>query len=453
MATDEGAPLSEREIEIVRLVATGATNLQIARELVISVNTVKVHLRNIFAKLGVESRTEATLRAIQRGWVQVGGMVPATTWGVSQEVPPEEPPPASPISWTRRLFLVLAMVVLVVLVVLPQAYTVSEGPLMWLTDRVVEVRQPGPRSTTDRWTTKAQMPTPRSRFAQVAYDGRVYVIGGDTPSGPTGVVEIYDPTRDRWDRGMAKPYPVSNIGAILIDSRIYVPGGYDSTGQITSTLEIYEPCSDTWTVGEALPTPLCAYAIAAYNGSAYLFGGWDGASFTNRAYRYDVQEDTWYEISPLSVARGFAAAVVADGLIYVIGGYDGDTEYDLCEVYDPGKEGSGESPWSRRASLLKSRGGLAVALVERSVYAIGGGLSETLTSSERYDMERYDIVRDTWVPFETPFATQWRTLGASVMDMPNGTMIYAVGGWNGDYLSANEQYQAIFSIYIPGVGD
>jgi DNA-binding NarL/FixJ family response regulator len=59
--------LTPRETEVVRLVAQGYTNPQIARELGMSVGTVKVHVEHIIAKLGASDRTQAAVRAIERG--------------------------------------------------------------------------------------------------------------------------------------------------------------------------------------------------------------------------------------------------------------------------------------------------------------------------------------------------------------------------------------------------
>jgi len=56
-------PLTERELEILRLVAAGKSNQQIADALIIATGTVKKHLNNIFGKLGVQSRTECVARA------------------------------------------------------------------------------------------------------------------------------------------------------------------------------------------------------------------------------------------------------------------------------------------------------------------------------------------------------------------------------------------------------
>ena len=61
--------LTDREIEVLRLVAKGLTNKAIGRELSISDRTVQGHLANVFGKLGVGTRTEAVLLAVQQGWI------------------------------------------------------------------------------------------------------------------------------------------------------------------------------------------------------------------------------------------------------------------------------------------------------------------------------------------------------------------------------------------------
>ena len=63
--------LSARELEILRLLARGCSNRDIASQLVISERTVEAHLVKIFRKLGVASRTRAVLCALKKGWLTI----------------------------------------------------------------------------------------------------------------------------------------------------------------------------------------------------------------------------------------------------------------------------------------------------------------------------------------------------------------------------------------------
>ncbi len=71
-APESPEQLTERETEVLRLMAQGQANKEIARSLNISEKTVKVHVSNILSKLGVQSRTQATLYAIRVGLVSAG---------------------------------------------------------------------------------------------------------------------------------------------------------------------------------------------------------------------------------------------------------------------------------------------------------------------------------------------------------------------------------------------
>jgi NarL family two-component system response regulator LiaR len=70
----EAAPahqeLTEREMEVLRLIASGKSNQEVADELFIGVKTVKFHVTNILAKLGVEDRTQAAIYAYRHGLVE-----------------------------------------------------------------------------------------------------------------------------------------------------------------------------------------------------------------------------------------------------------------------------------------------------------------------------------------------------------------------------------------------
>ena len=60
-------PLSERELEVLRLLESDLDGPDIARELTVSLSTVRTHTRNIYAKLGVNSRRAAVRRAAELG--------------------------------------------------------------------------------------------------------------------------------------------------------------------------------------------------------------------------------------------------------------------------------------------------------------------------------------------------------------------------------------------------
>ena len=70
-ASAQVEPLTERELDVIRLAAQGKTNRQIGIELGISHRTVQGHLASIYGKLDVNSRTEAVTEALRRGWIVI----------------------------------------------------------------------------------------------------------------------------------------------------------------------------------------------------------------------------------------------------------------------------------------------------------------------------------------------------------------------------------------------
>ena len=437
--SDEQTPLSDREMELVRLLATGATNQQIARELVISVNTVKVHLRNIYAKLGVASRTEATMYAVRQGWVEVDSTdEEAGRAGADDEKPSQSDLPRPErwprISWVKRTALVVASLLAIVALFLPQA--LQGGANGAETDPISGVFPTAPMDPArTRWHTRAQMPTPRTGLAVAAHEDLIYAIGGVSNDGVTARVEVYDPEADSWTSGRSKPTLASFVSAVELEGKIYVPGGIDAERQPLDVLEVYDPVEDSWQVRASMPEPLGAYGMAHLEGKLYLFGGSTGQAYVDSVYRYDPQTDSWETLQPMETARGFLSAASVEDRIYVVGGYDDKTEYNTLDAYDPATD-----TWTSLPPMTLPRGGLAAVAVREHLYVIGGGMDGYMAFNERYD-PRVGI----WNQVETPISEQWRGLGVAFVN----PYLYAIGGWKEDLLSANEAYRALYQIMVP----
>jgi DNA-binding CsgD family transcriptional regulator len=437
-----GEPLSSRESEVLELLATGATNRQIAQELVVSVNTVKVHVRNIFTKLGVESRTEATLIAIREGLIDVP--LPEEENQASEEEVDEEETlsaePLPPLPWPKRVALVLSLLLVatVTAVTWPRSQTSAGEPSDETDTLVTQNGNAGVLEEDTGWRAVAPMTVARSRFALVGLpDGGLCAIGGETSGGITGSAECYDPTTDQWNAlPTSKPTRVSNIAAAAISDRIYVPGGFTPEGQPTAVVEAYNLREQTWSEVASLPRPVSSYALTTYGGRIYLFGGKDDRGSIGATYIYDPAQDLWSEGKAMLTRRAYTAAATLGSRIYVIGGYDGQREQATCEAYRPDQD-----TWESCNAPTLARGGFGLAGVADRLYTVGGGWSNYLWFNEKYNPASGE-----WTPFETPLSRQW--LNLAVASQPD--KFYAAGGWNGDYLNGVWEYLVLrYKIFVP----
>ncbi|HEY54065.1 MAG TPA: hypothetical protein G4N94_11470 [Caldilineae bacterium] len=426
-------PLTRRESEILDLLAEGLSNDEIAYQLGISPNTVKVHVRNIFEKMEVQSRTEATMEALRRGWIRVPGI----------EAPQVEAS-AEPLSWpplesgwrSWQLLVLLAVFVGVSLFVFWPYRSISvkvAGAPAFTTDSGSAVGVVTPRQDAPRWSQRAAMPTARSRAGGAQIDGRLYVVG-EIATGDTAALEMYDPNLDVWQRLPERPVAARGVGAAAVDGKLYAAGGCAGESAITN-VDRYNPGAQMWSSVAPLPEARCGLALVALDGRLYALGGWDGGDVTDTLFIFNPEQDRWEEGRRLPEPRAFLGGVSFLGQIYALGGHDGVKQRSEVWVYDPA-----DDAWTPAPSLPESRSGVAAAAEGVSIYAIGGGQGEQPPLHERFD-----TLTRTWSTIDSPRTGPWRHAVAVVI----GPNLYVVGGWGGDYLANNEAYQASHLLFLP----
>lgn len=442
--------LSERELEILRLVATGAPNKEIARILVISPNTVKVHMRNIFAKIGVASRTEATLYAINIGLIKPG---PEETISQEETNTPEvtaafdsarstSPGQSQPGKSKIRQ---IGLIILAATLLLSGSIAGIRLLNPQVESAVTNDPAQAPESVELRWEQKEPLPAPRKAMGAIEYENAFYLFGGETDQGIDGSVLRYDLEKSLWESLIEKPTPVTEARAELLGEKVYIPGGLLANGQTTDILEVYDPRNATWSSKASLPVPLSSYAMTSFEGRLYLFGGKNGDQYSDMVYSYDPEADLWQEHGELPSARAYAGAAAINGKIFIIGGFDGKQALKSTYAYFPNRDISGETAWEECASLQSGRYGMGVTQIATMIF-LAGGKGDNVRSLSDPAILQYKSAADEWAEVAAPSGVP----GAFPVLLSSGDFLYVIGGETSQGLSdSNLAYQAVYTISVP----
>ncbi len=425
---EAGEPLTERELEVVRLLSTGAGNKEIAAQLHLSPNTVKVHLRNIFTKLEAQSRVEVTMIAVRNGWV-----VPVTELAGEQATAPTHAKPADAASQSAPT------TTPVEIATLPQAAAdaPSSVPLVAANTNAPEVAIPAGSAEQPASTDKAR----------AAAEGQP-AQPTDTPSEAPATPES-DQAVARTTARAAVPVPVApnpqplpalpiwrrvliiaTLLFVVLGSLASLPAlgrnasgsGADGTDLIdnnTLTSDLLAPGEATrWYLRGALPAARARSAAATVGGLVYVIGGESNQTASGDVLVFDPRNNTWTPLDTPKPTPAWNSTAAAIGqLIYVAGGTTANgIATDRLEVFD-----TAANVWQSLKPLPTPMTGHSMAALNGKLYVFGDKSSNPAT----VDSFAYDIAGDTWHPI-APMPTPRSLSGAAAFD----DRIYVIGGYD-----------------------
>jgi N-acetylneuraminic acid mutarotase len=228
----------------------------------------------------------------------------------------------------------------------------------------------------------------------------------------------------------------SLLGALHGDSarrrmgfeKLYIVGGYDGSGPL-ATFFRYDSMANVWEAMAPMSTARDDSAAVVVDGKLYVMGGYDAEIVSlSSVERYDPAKNAWEAVAPMSTVRFALVAAVVDGKLYVMGGYDDDESLSSVERYDPAK-----NAWEAVAPMSTARDSSAAAVVDGNLYVMGGNMADDESLSS---VERYDPATNAWEAV-APMSMARYGLAAAAVD----GKLYAMGGYDGQHrLSSVERY-------------
>ena len=290
---------------------------------------------------------------------------------------------------------------------------------------------------TDTWTTKTSMPTPRCSFAIVAFENKIYCIGGiinwANLISYTAVNEVYDPATDTWETKAPMPNPAS-ARANVVGGRIYVIGG----GSNETLNQVYDPATDTWTLKKPMPTEprflgpdaLSTFVSAQIDGKIYVMSYSGDKSGT---WVYNPVSDSWVSLTTLpltplngdgwwSHSAGATTGVNAAKRIYVFFERYPYSKSPPYLAFDPSVR-----VWTNVGELPTKRRCFGVASVNDTLYVIGGRTYDYPYPGDGYFTVTEQALTEQYMPlgYGTPDHSYDGTPPQITIRSPENTTYYA----------------------------
>lgn len=218
------------------------------------------------------------------------------------------------------------------------------------------------------WSQAPPLAGERYEAAVAVLDSSIYVLGG---WGGLDAVERLDLGAAAWKPVVPMRHGKVACGAAGLNGAVYVCGGWDGHSSL-SLVERLDP-EGRWSAAAPMARARAGLAVAALGGALYALGGDDGSSYLSVVERFDPREGAWKAVAPLETPRHKPAAAVLDGTLYALGGWDGASKAHgtprlaTVECFDP-RGGT----WLPSAPMREGREHPAAVVLDGALYAMGG---------------------------------------------------------------------------------
>ncbi|MCR8983476.1 galactose oxidase [Brevibacillus laterosporus] len=226
-------------------------------------------------------------------------------------------------------------------------------------------------------------------MAFVENKGKFHAIGGSADSGPTNIVEVFDPVSNKWTSAQSMPTSLSSINAVSLDNTIHTFGGIERNTDYTNLVYSFNPETNSWVSKN--PMPFKGYAVPFIkNDSIYVIhNNYNEDKIT--IYLYDHLQDTWTQTDELSYEIGFIYRSLnfKDNIIFInpltVSSYDVNTKKLVTFPI---------------SSL--NRDVFTSSIVNNKLYVIGGDLDDGPQTSDVVELNLSDLINPDPTPDPEP---------------------------------------------------